>query len=137
MQVQRSQPGTQRSVFPLDQDDLRAMVARLSFPRAFGTPANARAEEMVASEFDKVLGSSFVVGKTRNVCSGILERTRWLIGAHFDSVPNTPGADDNASAVAVMVAVAQRLGPRPDVFCGWRLTARNAGWLVPENSWRP
>ncbi len=30
----------------------------------------------------------------------------WLIGAHYDSVPASPGADDNASAVAVMLAFA-------------------------------
>jgi hypothetical protein len=31
------------------------------------------------------------------------------IVAHFDSVPGTPGADDNASAVAVMLGVAKAL----------------------------
>jgi Zn-dependent M28 family amino/carboxypeptidase len=39
-----------------------------------------------------------------------------LIGAHFDSVPNTPGADDNASAIAVMLAAAKALGWRKDVM---------------------
>ena len=32
-----------------------------------------------------------------------------VLGAHFDSVPGTPGADDNASALAVLVEVARRL----------------------------
>lgn len=32
----------------------------------------------------------------------------YLIGAHYDSVPGTPGADDNASAVAVMLTLAER-----------------------------
>ncbi len=32
-----------------------------------------------------------------------------IIGAHFDSKPTTPGADDNASGVAVMLEVASRL----------------------------
>src|SRR5262245_27222607 len=32
-----------------------------------------------------------------------------LIGAHYDSVPGTPGADDNASAVAAMLSCAQAL----------------------------
>jgi Zn-dependent M28 family amino/carboxypeptidase len=39
-----------------------------------------------------------------------------VIGAHFDSVPATPGADDNASAVAVLLAAARVLGPREDVM---------------------
>ncbi|UUO06424.1 M28 family metallopeptidase [Blastopirellula sp. J2-11] len=32
-----------------------------------------------------------------------------LLGAHYDSTPTTPGADDNASAVAVMLEVARIL----------------------------
>ncbi len=35
-----------------------------------------------------------------------------LVGAHFDSVADAPGADDNASGVAVTLAVARALGPR-------------------------
>ena len=31
------------------------------------------------------------------------------VGAHYDTVPDTPGADDNASAVAVMLELARRL----------------------------
>jgi hypothetical protein len=33
----------------------------------------------------------------------------YLVGAHYDTVPSTPGADDNASAVAVMLELAGRL----------------------------
>ncbi len=32
-----------------------------------------------------------------------------LVGAHYDTVPGSPGADDNASAVAVLLAMAERL----------------------------
>jgi Zn-dependent M28 family amino/carboxypeptidase len=32
-----------------------------------------------------------------------------LVGAHYDSVPGTPGADDNASAVAALLACAKAL----------------------------
>ncbi len=32
-----------------------------------------------------------------------------LVGAHYDTVPGSPGADDNASAVAVLLALAERL----------------------------
>ncbi len=116
MQLKHSKPATLPALPGLDQDYLREVVGQLSFPRSFGTPENARAEELVAAEFDKLLGSCFRVGKTRNLCSGLPESTRILIGAHYDSVPNTPGADDNASAVAVMLAVARFLGPRDDVL---------------------
>jgi hypothetical protein len=33
----------------------------------------------------------------------------YLVGAHYDTVPGTPGADDSASAVAVMLELARRL----------------------------
>ena len=36
-------------------------------------------------------------------------RPRVLVGAHFDAAPHTPGADDNASAVAAMLEVARLL----------------------------
>lgn len=32
-----------------------------------------------------------------------------VVGAHYDSVPSTPGADDNASGVAAMLAIARAL----------------------------
>ena len=36
-----------------------------------------------------------------------------VIGAHYDSVPETPGADDNASGVALLLELARRLNGRP------------------------
>jgi Zn-dependent M28 family amino/carboxypeptidase len=36
-----------------------------------------------------------------------------LIGAHFDTVVGSPGADDNASGLAVLLEVARRLAGRP------------------------
>ncbi len=32
-----------------------------------------------------------------------------VVGAHYDTVPGSPGADDNASGVAAMLAIARRL----------------------------
>jgi acetylornithine deacetylase/succinyl-diaminopimelate desuccinylase-like protein len=37
----------------------------------------------------------------------------YLVGAHYDTFPSTPGADDNASAVAVMLELAR---PLPDAL---------------------
>jgi Zn-dependent M28 family amino/carboxypeptidase len=33
----------------------------------------------------------------------------YVVGAHYDTIPGTPGADDNASAVAVMLELAGSL----------------------------
>lgn len=37
-----------------------------------------------------------------------------LLGAHYDTVPGTPGADDNASGVAVLLEVARVMGRKED-----------------------
>ena len=36
-----------------------------------------------------------------------------LVGAHYDTVPTSPGADDNATGVAVVLEIARLLGSRP------------------------
>jgi Zn-dependent M28 family amino/carboxypeptidase len=96
-------------------DYLREFVEQLSFPRVFATPGNVKAGTLIATEFERNLGSSYRTSDTGNVCAGDLRHPRILVGAHYDSVPGTPGADDNASAVAVMMAVGRLLGPRPEV----------------------
>lgn len=37
----------------------------------------------------------------------------WIVGAHYDSDPRSPGADDNASGVAVLLELARRFRERP------------------------
>jgi hypothetical protein len=44
-----------------------------------------------------------------------------IVGAHYDTVPGSPGADDNASAVAALLELARWIGPR---LQGVRLAAR-------------
>lgn len=36
-----------------------------------------------------------------------------IVGAHYDSAPGTPGADDNASAVAILLEISRVLAQRP------------------------
>ena len=49
----------------------------------------------------------------------------YVVGAHYDTVPSTPGADDNASAVAVLLEVARRVQQRrlkvPVLFAAFTL----------------
>ncbi len=59
-----------------------------------------------------------------NVIAGHQDPTGYyLLGAHFDTVAGTPGADDNASAVAVLLEVARLAQgftpPRPWTFVGF------------------
>src|SRR5207247_10658384 len=56
-------------------------------------------------------------GRTyHNVVGGVAgrdaRRPSLLIGAHFDSTPDTPGADDNASGVAALLECARAIASR-------------------------
>ena len=114
--LQHSKPGTRQSTVSVSKEYLAYVVRLLSFPREYGSPENERAERLVADELMRMFFTCDRIGQTRNVCVGWPEEARILIGAHFDSVPDTPGADDNASAVAVMLAAAKTLGLRRDVM---------------------
>jgi Zn-dependent M28 family amino/carboxypeptidase len=120
-----------------DPDRLRAHVTALAGPRhRRATPtALLEAEAYVAREL-AALGLSvehrpFQFGGTsyRNVVAALPgadpTRPRLLVGAHFDTVPNTPGADDNASGVAALLEVARltvhrRIAPTVE-FVGFNL----------------
>ena len=41
------------------------------------------------------------------------QRPALVVGAHYDTVPSTPGADDNASAVAILLETLRYLVDRP------------------------
>jgi hypothetical protein len=107
--LKRSNPGSASSDLGIDQDYLREIVGKLAFPRPIDSAENAIARSIVAEEFGK-FHDPVVAGTTRNVCAGDVATAKILVGAHYDSVPGTPGADDNASAVAVMLAVARAVG---------------------------
>ena len=43
----------------------------------------------------------------------------YIIGAHYDTFQDTPGADDNASAVAVLLGILSRLSPDENLEYSW------------------
>jgi len=53
-----------------------------------------------------------------------------VIGAHYDSAPGAPGADDNASAVAVLLALAEKFADREV-----SLTVRFVAFVNEEPPW--
>ena len=100
----------------------------LAGPRPAASPAEKRAHARVAKAFTAagltVTHDRFAVpgkGRSRNVI-GVLARPGdclTILMAHADTVPPSPGAEDNASGVGVLVALAPRLGalaPRCDVW---------------------
>ena len=100
----------------------------LAGPRPAAGGAERRAHARVADAFRAaglvVTHDRFTVpgrGRSRNVI-GVVKRPRtclWILMAHADTVPPSPGAEDNASGVGTLVALAPgvaALEPRCDVW---------------------
>lgn len=90
---------------------LREWVERISIPRhrVINAEANAAVADWLAREFSEWGYEVRLQGGFRNVVAqptGVADKVI-VVGAHYDSVPTTPGADDNGSAVAAMLGCAK------------------------------
>jgi hypothetical protein len=95
-------------------DKLRHYVEMLAFPRHYVAEraANRRARDLLLGLLRDFGYTPALQGAYDNIvaASGPAGETPYLLlGAHYDSVPCTPGADDNASAVAVCLECARLL----------------------------
>ncbi|MEP7122292.1 MAG: M28 family peptidase [Byssovorax sp.] len=100
----------------VDEAELREHVGWLSEPRHF--QAQPRANRRIADRLAELLeGHGYRVeiqGPYRNVIAHPRDPGPCtLICAHYDSVPTTPGADDNGSGIAALLAAARALGLDP------------------------
>ena len=95
----------------ISENELRHWVETISFPRHF--EAEAAANKKAAAILTEWLqGMGYTVqeqGPWRNLLAGDPEKAKVIVGAHYDSVPGSPGADDNGSALAAMLGCAQAL----------------------------
>lgn len=117
---------------PVDRERLRTHVTRLAAkPRPAGSPELIEARTFVARELEatgwEAIPSPFAATSEAGFrLEGInliarhrghpwSNRPRFCLGAHLDSREESPGADDNASAVAALLEIARLLPPRwPD-----------------------
>lgn len=105
-------PAVAKILSDVSSDNLRSYVQALAFPRHYfaESRANRRARDLLL-ELGKRFGyRPALQGEFDNVVmnsAGPADGPRLLLGAHYDSVPGTPGADDNASAVAVCLECAR------------------------------
>ena len=105
------------SLAAISQDNLRKVVERISVPRPTGTTENEAVRRSIIELFSGMETGHLGVGvdDAGNVVVGDPWRAKILIGAHYDSIPGTPGADDNASGVAALIATARVIGPKEGV----------------------
>lgn len=111
----------------ISQEQLREWVRSIALPRHFVSEPeqNRSLAKWLSLTFGDLGYSVEWQGSSSNIVAFPSRRpTRAiLIGAHYDSVPGSPGADDNASAVAAMLACASALAgvtPRlPVIFAAF------------------
>jgi hypothetical protein len=118
-QAKNRRPGTtdasiQDALGAVSTTRLHAFVDMLAFPRHFVAErkANVRARDLLLQSLRTIGYTPLLQGAYDNIVvtsSGPEEGPYLLLGAHYDSVPGTPGADDNASAVAVCLECARLL----------------------------
>ncbi len=102
----------------IDESRLRNHVARLAAkPRPPGSEAHRAAAEYVEQSLRAAglevrrdpFGYAGYVG-TNLIAEppdrGQRERPLFVLGSHYDSIPGSPGADDNATAVAALIEIA-------------------------------
>lgn len=121
---------------------VRRLAGRIG-PRPAGSAAYARAVRYVRAEFEEVgfdvRRQAFPLpqgGRSWNVLAewpggGPLHL---LIGAHLDTVPGSPGGNDNASGVAVVLELARVLAEGGGPPSGLALVAFGAEELQPGGS---
>src|SRR5262245_59761398 len=90
---------------------LRAYVEALAFPRHYviERQANVRARDLLLDQLRSFGYAPVLQGAYDNIVATTSDDSTpyLLLGAHYDSVPGTPGADDNGSAVAACLECAR------------------------------
>ena len=111
----------------ISQDYLRDTVKRIAVPRVYGTAENEAVCKVIVDLLSDAQ-SSITVDKVGSVIAGDPRQAKFLIGAHYDAIPGTPGADDNASAVAVLLSAAKVIGPHKDL-CNVAFNGEECGFV--------
>lgn len=96
-----------------DAEFLEELVRRLSFPRHIhiNPYQNDEARRMVESVLRTYCDFVEIQGKHKNIVAGWSSsyHRKHVIGGHYDGPPGSPGADDNASAIASLCLLAKKL----------------------------
>jgi Zn-dependent M28 family amino/carboxypeptidase len=120
--------------------NLRAHVERLAAtPRVPGTSAHEQARASIRRHFEQ---AGFPVEEVDAAGAGVNVLTRPLpdrpdlplviVGAHYDTVAGSPGADDNASAVASLLELATWIRPYLDGAGPWNARLVLASYDLEE-----
>jgi len=99
----------------ISQSYLKEIINKISIPRhyIYEKKNNLKVRNFIKKEFEDLGLHSVYQGEYDNIIAtfdGVLmSECKIIIGGHYDSVPNSLGADDNASAIAGLLATAKAL----------------------------
>jgi Zn-dependent M28 family amino/carboxypeptidase len=98
----------------ITEQSLQAMIETIAIPRHYVAEHrnNTQIGTWIQQQFQQIGYESHVLGDYRNIIafhSVSRQAPCLIVGAHYDSVPGSPGADDNGSGIAVMLACARAL----------------------------
>lgn len=94
----------------IDEAWLRKIVEQISYPRQWTAQReqNKRTADFIESQLNEFGYRTFRQSEYDNIVTEFdRDQPVTIVGAHYDSVPQTPGADDNGSAVAAMLGCAK------------------------------
>ncbi len=105
-------PAIAKALETISEKFLRDVVKTISIPRHYFAEYqnNQFVAGWIAGQMQSYGYKPFFQGEYKNVVSfssDNIQEPYILIGAHYDSVPGSPGADDNASAVAALLGCAK------------------------------
>lgn len=122
MNRSRTDPFTLQSAKTVSTEYLKKIVNRIAIPRHYiAESANNRyVRDLILEELKSFGYAVFLQGTHDNIVayprSLRADQSLIVIGAHYDSVPFSPGADDNASAVAALLACARSIALQDKPF---------------------
>jgi Zn-dependent M28 family amino/carboxypeptidase len=134
-------------VQPMSEQPLSALLTRhltelTRAPRTPDSPSHSQARRYISSHLQ---AAGFQVEERRfkgPSVEGINLLTRpiperddlplFIVGAHYDSVTDSPGADDNASGVAALVALAEEIQSRRGEENNWTCRLQLAAYDLEE-----
>ena len=133
----------------VDGYELGNVLESLAFPRDFvkERAGNKRAGAIITEAFEDAGYSTEVHGENKSIFAYNRRdegKRVIVVGAHFDGVPQSPGADDNASSVSALLHLAKILGQQfPHlrvVYCAFNAEERGklgsaelVGYLMKTN----
>ena len=105
-------PTFQSHLLSLSENELIKIVEKIAIPRHFRSNAgnNKYIAGWIFSQLSSFGYETLFQGSYSNIVAfnpNTKSSSLILVGAHYDSIPNCPGADDNASAIASLIVCAK------------------------------